>query len=134
MKNNQQFMNSALLTVKDVMGLTSMSRSTIHVKVTNGTFPAPIRLSARCVRWHSEAVRQWIDGAQSRDFGAEVDEKARLIAAAPDLLEAAKLVIAWYEAEDDHSKADFYQRMEMCRQSEAACRAAIAKATGATNV
>lgn len=62
------------------------------------------------------------------------DADARLIAAAPELLEAAKLVIAWCEAEDDHSKADFYQRMEMCRQSEAACRAAIAKATGATNV
>lgn len=62
------------------------------------------------------------------------EANARLIAAAPELLEAAKLVIAWYEAEDDHSKADFYQRMEMCRQSEAACRAAIAKATGATNV
>jgi hypothetical protein len=55
---------------------------------------------------------------------------AQLIAAAPDLLEAVKLVIAWYEAEDDHSKADFYQRIEMCRESEAACRAAIAKATG----
>jgi hypothetical protein len=63
---------------------------------------------------------------------AATDEIARLIAAAPDLLAAAKLVIAWYEAEDDHSKADFYQRMEMCRTSEAATRAAIAKAEGAT--
>jgi hypothetical protein len=47
-----------------------------------------------------------------------------------ELLEAAKQVIAWYEAEDDHSKADFYQRLEMCRTSEAALRAAIAKAEG----
>lgn len=53
-----------------------------------------------------------------------------LLAAATELLEAAKLVIAWYEAEDDHSKADFYERMQMCRDSEAALRAAIAKATG----
>jgi len=53
------------------------------------------------------------------------------MAAAPDLLEAAKLVIAWYEAEDDHSKADFYQRLDMCRQSEDALRAAIAKAEAA---
>ena len=49
------------------------------------------------------------------------------------LLKAAKLVIAWYEAEDDHSKADFYERMGMCRESEAACRAAIAKAVGGGN-
>lgn len=55
---------------------------------------------------------------------------ARLIAAAPELLEAAKLVLEWYEAEDNHSGTDFYQRMQMCRDSEDAIRAAIAKATG----
>ena len=80
----------------------------------------------------------WSDGASKAvltgTIRCESEANARLISAAPELLEAAKLVIAWYEAEDDHSKADFYQRMEMCRQSEAACRAAIAKATGATNV
>ena len=55
---------------------------------------------------------------------------ARLIAAAPELLEAAKLVLEWYEAEDNHSGTDFYQQMQMCRDSEDAIRAAIAKATG----
>ena len=65
-----------------------------------------------------------------RRAGESKHANARLIAAAPDLLDAAKLVIAWYEAEDDHSKADFYQRMDMCRESESALRAAIAKATG----
>jgi hypothetical protein len=63
----------------------------------------------------------------------EARANARLIAAAPELLDAAKLVIAWYESEDDHSKADFYQRLQMCRDSEAALRAAIAKATGETS-
>ena len=58
-------------------------------------------------------------------------ENAMLIAAAPDLLEAAKLVIAWYEAENDHKGTDFWQRVAMCRESEDALRAAIAKATGA---
>ena len=41
---------------------------------------------------------------------------------------AAKLVLDWYEAENDHSKADFYQRMQMCRDSEDAIRAALSKA------
>lgn len=58
------------------------------------------------------------------------EANARLIAAAPELLEAAKLVLEWYEAEDNHSGTDFYQRMQMCRDSEDAVRAAIAKATG----
>ena len=63
--------------------------------------------------------------------GEETTANARLIAAAPDLLEAAKLVIAWYEAENDHKGTDFWQRVAMCRESEDALRAAIAKATGA---
>lgn len=50
--------------------------------------------------------------------------------ATPELLKAVRSVIAWYEAEDDHSKADFYKRLEMCRESETLCRAAIAKAEG----
>ena len=72
------------------------------------------------------------EGAHERE-AKETRANARLIAAAPDLLEAAKLVIAWYEAEDDHSKADFYQRMEMCRESEAALHAAIVKVKGETS-
>lgn len=63
--------------------------------------------------------------------GDEVKANALLMAAAPDLLEAAKLVIAWYEAENDHKGTDFWQRVDMCRESETAIRAAIAKATGA---
>lgn len=52
-----------------------------------------------------------------------------VIAERDELLSAAELVLAWYEAEDDHSKEpDFYKRIEMCRQSEIAIRAAIAKA------
>lgn len=59
------------------------------------------------------------------------EANARLIAAAPDLLEAAKCVIAWYEAEDDHGKEpDFWKRAVMSRESEFALRSAIAKATG----
>lgn len=45
-----------------------------------------------------------------------------------ELLAAAELVLAWYEAEEDHSKEpDFYKRIDMCRNSEVAIRAAIAK-------
>lgn len=62
--------------------------------------------------------------------GAKRDANARLIAAAPDLLKAAKLVLAWREAEEDHSEADAYERMNMRSESEKAIRAAIDKAEG----
>lgn len=53
-------LQDALLTVKTVQTITGLSRSALHAKVKGGTFPAPIKLSARCVRWHSEAIQQWI--------------------------------------------------------------------------
>lgn len=54
-------LQDALLTVKTVMAQTGLGRSTIHNKVKDGSFPSPIRLSARCVRWHSKAIQQWIE-------------------------------------------------------------------------
>lgn len=55
---------------------------------------------------------------------------ARLIAAAPELLEAAKMVLAWHDAETDPSGTTFWERVEMCRESEDALRTAVEKATG----
>lgn len=51
----------------------------------------------------------------------------QLVERVKELEEAAKLVLDWYEAENDHSKADFDQRMQMCRDSEDAIRAALSK-------
>lgn len=39
---------------------------------------------------------------------------------------AASLVLAWFEAENDHAKQpDFYMRIAMCRDAEEALRAAM---------
>lgn len=89
------------------------------------------RLGARYKVANVHMPRLWESHYVLRDReNAESVANARLIAAAPELLEAAKLVLEWYEAEDNHSGTDFYQRMQMCRDSEDAIRAAIAKATG----
>lgn len=53
-------LKDALLNVKTVQKITGLSRSTLHAKVKGGTFPAPIKLSARCVRWTSQSIQQWI--------------------------------------------------------------------------
>ena len=56
-----------------------------------------------------------------------VEQRDALVERVKELEAAAKLVLDWYEAENDHSKADFYQRMQMCRDSEDAIRAALSK-------
>ncbi|TXI99092.1 MAG: AlpA family phage regulatory protein [Aquabacterium sp.] len=47
------------------MATTGLSRSTLYSKVKDGTFPAPIKLSKRCVRWHSEVIRKWVDALET---------------------------------------------------------------------
>jgi prophage regulatory protein len=49
-----------LLRLPSVEGLTGLSRSGIYAGVKAGTFPAPVKLSARAVAWNSSAVSTWI--------------------------------------------------------------------------
>lgn len=54
---------------------------------------------------------------------------ARLIASAPELLEACAAMIEWDDREKDHA-VDFAARMALCAAAFDKARAAIAKATG----
>ncbi|KCB52897.1 hypothetical protein L537_3393 [Bordetella hinzii 1277] len=54
---------------------------------------------------------------------------ARLIAAAPELLEACMAMLEWDDREKDHA-VDFYARMDLCRAAFDKARAAISKAKG----
>lgn len=69
----------------------------------------------------------------------ESEANARLIAAAPDLLEACRTLVQWHKAENnalpfvnDDGKA-FYERVALCEHSHQQALAAIAKATGQTS-
>jgi len=52
--------SGALLKKATVIAVTGLSASTIERKVAAGTFPRPVKLSARCVRFPSDAVQAWI--------------------------------------------------------------------------
>lgn len=61
--------------------------------------------------------------ADEEDFA-----NARLISAAPDLLDACMAMIEWDDREQDHA-VDFNARMDLCRAAFDKARAAIFKAT-----
>jgi len=52
---------NALLRNTVVQALTGQSRSTIYAKVAAGTFPAPVKLGARCTRWRAADVTAWLE-------------------------------------------------------------------------
>ena len=51
---------SMLMTLRQVRAMTAMGKSTVYRKVDDGTFPRPIRLGPRTVRWRRWEVEGWI--------------------------------------------------------------------------
>ena len=49
-----------LLTLRNVMEVTAMSRSAIYAGMAAGAFPQPIRIGARAVRWIEGEVIEFI--------------------------------------------------------------------------
>lgn len=49
-----------LIRLPEVLGIAGCQKSTIYTMLKEGTFPKPIRLSARMVAWPETAVLQWV--------------------------------------------------------------------------
>lgn len=46
----------------EVEARTGLSRSTIYLRVSEGTFPAPVSLGARAVGWIESEIENWLTG------------------------------------------------------------------------
>ena len=49
-----------LLYFDSVSARVGLRRTAIYERISNGTFPQPVRLSARCVRWRASDIRHWL--------------------------------------------------------------------------
>ncbi len=74
---------------------------------------------------HPKYCQRWEELQKRED--EETEANARLVAAAPELLEACEAMLAWDDREKDHA-VDFYARMELCRKAFDSARIAVAKA------
>lgn len=50
----------AILRLPAVQTRTGLSRSTIYLRVTQGSFPSPISLGRRAVGWVEQDVQSWL--------------------------------------------------------------------------
>ena len=57
-----------LLTRREVERRTGLSRSTIYRKMRDGTFPVPLKVSERAVRWREREIRAYVD-SRPRSMG-----------------------------------------------------------------
>ena len=63
-----------ILRLPDVKRSTGLSRSTIYLRITQGTFPRPVSLGGRAVGWLEAEVQQWLERRieASRSEGTDV--------------------------------------------------------------
>lgn len=62
-----------ILRRKQVEARTGLSRSTIYLRIQEGTFPRPINLGVRAVGWLEAEIEAWLTSRiENRDSGQEV--------------------------------------------------------------
>lgn len=55
---------SSFLSLEQVQARTTLSRSTVYRKVTEGTFPRQILIGSRRVAWSEKAIEDWMTEQQ----------------------------------------------------------------------
>lgn len=53
-------MTHTILRLPAVKASTGLSRSTIYLRVAEGTFPKPVSLGGRAVGWLEAEIQQWL--------------------------------------------------------------------------
>ena len=54
-------MSNKILRLPDVKAKTGLSRSTIYLRISKGTFPKAISLGERAVGWLEADIEQWVN-------------------------------------------------------------------------
>ena len=57
-----------LLTVDDLVSSLRITRQTLAAWVGHGTFPAPLRIGPRSVRWRRDAIERWLRAVEASGF------------------------------------------------------------------
>ena len=72
MSNINQY-KTTILRRKQVQDRTGLSRSTIYLRIQQGTFPRPISLGPRAVGWLENEIEAWLTSLiEDRDSRKEV--------------------------------------------------------------
>ena len=53
-------MTHTILRLPNVKASTGLSRSTIYLRISQGTFPKPVKLGGRAVGWVQTEIQEWL--------------------------------------------------------------------------
>ncbi len=60
-----------------VCDLVGLSKTPIRTRIKAGTFPAPVALSSRCVRFRSDQVAQWMENQAKAGDSSKVERTTK---------------------------------------------------------
>lgn len=55
------YMATSILRLPAVKTRTGLARSTIYLRIAEGTFPKPVALGGRSVGWVESEIQQWVE-------------------------------------------------------------------------
>jgi prophage regulatory protein len=64
-------MTHRILRLPDVKAATGLSRSTIYLRIAEGTFPRPVSLGGRAVGWLQAEIDDWMTRRIEYSRGAQ---------------------------------------------------------------
>lgn len=50
-----------IIRLPEVMNLVGLKKTTIYMKIREGSFPKPIKLGARATGWEENVIQEWIN-------------------------------------------------------------------------
>ena len=63
---------SRILRMPEVCEFTKLGKSTIYKRLSEGTFPAPVRLGPRAIGWRVRDIYDWLESSERRWDPTEV--------------------------------------------------------------
>jgi len=54
-------MEQKIIRIKDVLKMIPICRSTLYKQIEEGRFPAPFKLSERCIAWKKTDIEKWLE-------------------------------------------------------------------------
>ncbi len=73
-------MSTTLLRLPAVKARTGLARSTIYLRIKEGTFPTPVQLGARAVGWLEPEIDAWVESCINKTRASVVSDSSRAAA------------------------------------------------------
>ncbi|CAM4229188.1 DNA-binding protein [Bordetella tumbae] len=64
-----------LYRMRDLPGITGLSRSELYRRIKLGTFPHPIKIGLRAVAWYSADISRWLESPLTYRTVADSDSE-----------------------------------------------------------